>query len=91
MKQGFTDAELRAAYETCVLIKYHSDNVLATDDSEADQKWSRDATKFINAYERVNASRVAKKAIKEGKAGHLGNALKILEGMQHTIKDASKI
>lgn len=46
---------LDAAYETCLLVKSNSDNVLAsldkTEDGTADKEWSRQAGKFIRWYE----------------------------------------
>jgi hypothetical protein len=67
MKVGFTEAELRAAYDICVLMKEHTGNVLATtgfEGSKPDQDWNKKATKFIEAYETVNANKLAK----DGKA-----------------------
>lgn len=89
MKHTFSESELQAAYETCKLMKSHCDNVLASvgyENSPSDKKWSRTATKFIKAYERVEAYKLAKSK----KAGALGNALLILEGMSESINDLSK-
>lgn len=85
MKTGFTDAELKAAYDSCVLMKSHCDNVLATagfENSKSDKEWSQMAGKFIKAYERVNANKLAK----SGKAGFMGEALLMLDKLQSDIK-----
>ncbi len=86
MKTDFTEAELKAAYDTCLLMKSHCDNVLASvgyENSKSDQEWSRMATKFVKAYERVEANKHAK----SGKAGSLGKALVLLEGISKTLKE----
>jgi hypothetical protein len=83
----FTEAELRAAYEMCILVKSNSDNVLASlekgEDGSSDKEWSRMATKFIKAYERVNAYKLAK----TGKAGYMGDALMKLESISKSLKN----
>lgn len=89
MKDKFTEAELKAAYETCLLMKSHCDNVLASvgfENSKSDKEWSKQATKFVKAYERVQASKIAK----SGKGGYLGDALQKLGQIQETIKDIAK-
>jgi hypothetical protein len=84
----FTDNELEAAYKICILIKFHSDNVLASgENSKSDREWSRDAGKFIKAYERVFATNAAKR----GQAGFMGEALLKLQSMQETIKNIDKV
>jgi hypothetical protein len=89
MKEKLTEAELRAAYEICIIVKHHCDNVLASEgfeNSSSDKEWSRKATKFIKAYEKVNAANLAK----AGKAGSMGRALLLLNKMSSTITEIEK-
>ena len=85
--EKYTDAELRAAFEICSLVKSNSDNVLASlgpgENGKSDREWSRKAGKFITAYERVNAIKLAK----AGKAGYMGDALLKLNSISKTIKN----
>lgn len=55
MKDKFTNSELKAAYDICMLVSEHCRNVLAIQESEPDVEWNRKATKFIKAFERVNS------------------------------------
>jgi hypothetical protein len=87
MKTKFTDAELEAAYDMCRLVKSNSDNVLASGEiSAVDKEWSQKATKFIKAYEMVQAAKIAK----SGKGGYMGDALLKLEGIRKTLNKISK-
>lgn len=86
MKDKFTELELEAAYDMCILVKSNSDNVLASEDSPSDKEWSRKATKFIKAYERVNAYKLAK----QGKAGYMGDALLKMEALSESINKIIK-
>lgn len=80
----FTEVELKAAYDMCILVKSHSDNVIASgEDSPTDREWSRKATKFVEAYERVNAYKLAK----SGKAGQMGDALLKVQQIIKTISE----
>jgi hypothetical protein len=87
MKKLFTPSELRAAYEICLLVQSHCAEVIASGEAKKnDLEWHRLATKFIKAYESINAFNIAK----SGKGGSLGKALMILEGIQGTLKDVGK-
>lgn len=85
MKTEFTDAELRAAYDICILMEDHTKNVLATqgfEGSKSDEEWRKKASKFVKAYETIIPNRLAK----SGKAGSLGKALIAINGIQDEIK-----
>ena len=83
MKEKFSAYELKCAYEICKLVRDNSANVLASGEkSPADEEWLKKSTVFLKAYDRANAYNLAK----DGKAGHLGKALILMDGISKALK-----
>lgn len=53
MRISLSIETLQAAYDICLLVKSHSGNVLAQEDSASDKEWYDKAKKFMDAFDKA--------------------------------------